>query len=138
MSPESFIPERFLKQRATANGPEFAIDPDVRDPMEAAFGFGRRICPGRYMAYESLWISIISILATYDIQTTRDGNGQEIIPSEAYCDGFVRCVRPSNASVLCSQELMSFPFSHPLPFVCKIVPRSQKHANLIREAEERL
>jgi hypothetical protein len=35
--PFSFKPERFLK-----NG---KLNPEVKDPATAAFGFGRRICP---------------------------------------------------------------------------------------------
>ena len=32
--PESFNPDRFIRDKA--------IDPDVRDPLPIAFGFGRR------------------------------------------------------------------------------------------------
>ncbi|KAL4242020.1 cytochrome P450 family protein [Abortiporus biennis] len=38
--PETFHPERFLKGGK--------LDPTVRDPSTLAFGFGRRICPGRH------------------------------------------------------------------------------------------
>ena len=61
--PESFNPGRFLRSRADATDDlDVELDPDVRDPSVAAFGFGRRICPGRYMAYESLWFSIASLV----------------------------------------------------------------------------
>jgi hypothetical protein len=36
--PERFLPERYLT-------PAGALDPAVRDPRTACFGFGRRICP---------------------------------------------------------------------------------------------
>jgi len=58
--PYSFKPERFL-----LNG---KLNPAVRDPDVAAFGYGRRICPGKNMANASLWITIASILATLDIK----------------------------------------------------------------------
>ncbi|TDL20320.1 cytochrome P450 [Rickenella mellea] len=56
--PLAYNPERFLK-----NG---QIDPTVRD-CAAAFGFGRRICPGRYMALNGAFITIASILSASDI-----------------------------------------------------------------------
>jgi cytochrome P450 len=46
--PQKFIPERFL----TKDG---KIDPSVKDPVNAAFGFGRRVCPGRHFALASIW-----------------------------------------------------------------------------------
>ncbi|KAH9924337.1 cytochrome P450 [Epithele typhae] len=52
--PEAFKPERFLK--------DGKIDPDVMDPMEIAFGLGRRICPGRYFAEASMFIYVASVL----------------------------------------------------------------------------
>ena len=84
------MPARFLKKSDTTSGPEFAIDPDVLDPMHAAFGFGRRICPGRYMAYELLWITVASVLATFDILRAQDANGEDVVPPETYTHGFIR------------------------------------------------
>ncbi|KAJ7483512.1 cytochrome P450 [Mycena latifolia] len=100
--PHSFKPERFL-----LNG---KLNPAVRDP-EAAFGFGRRICPGRHMAAASLWITIVSVLATLDIKKLRDANGKEVEPSYEYCAGLI---------------------SAPLPFECSITSRSKQAAELIR------
>ncbi|KAF6810420.1 cytochrome p450 oxidoreductase [Colletotrichum sojae] len=52
--PSSFDPARYLAPR---NEP---------DPTDEAFGYGRRICPGRFLADESLFITVI----TPEIQTT--------------------------------------------------------------------
>ncbi|KAJ7138219.1 cytochrome P450 [Mycena epipterygia] len=82
---------------------------DVRDP-QAAFGFGRRICPARHMAMESVWITIASILSVFDITNAVGDNGQIIEPSYAY-----------------SSELISTP----LPFKCSITPRSLSAVALI-------
>jgi cytochrome P450 len=41
--PERFNPERYLTQ-------DGQLDPSVRDPRTACFGFGRRICPGQHIA----------------------------------------------------------------------------------------
>ncbi|KAJ6452154.1 cytochrome P450 [Mycena vulgaris] len=98
--PHVFKPERFLL--------DGKINPAVRDPEVAAFGFGRRVCPGRYMASSSLWIAIASILATMDIKKARDDHGNEIEPSYEYVTGMLQT---------------------PLHFECSITPRS-------RQAEE--
>ncbi|KAJ7751121.1 cytochrome P450, partial [Mycena metata] len=54
--PYAFNPERFLLDGKP--------NPHVRDP-QATFGFGRRVCPGRYVAASSVFISVASILATF-------------------------------------------------------------------------
>ncbi|KAJ2930258.1 hypothetical protein H1R20_g6806, partial [Candolleomyces eurysporus] len=66
-NPFEFNPDRF-------------IDPETgkidysraRDPGHACFGFGRRICPGRFMAFESLWLGIASLIATFDIEKPKE------------------------------------------------------------------
>lgn len=66
------------------------LDPDAPDPMDVAFGFGRRICPGRFMAYESMWITIASMLAVFNIEKAKDVNGEDITPPESFAQGFAR------------------------------------------------
>ncbi|KAL5514759.1 hypothetical protein ACEPAG_2075 [Sanghuangporus baumii] len=104
--PDKFRPERWL---AT----------DGRNaPLEAnkiAFGFGRRICPGRHFAENSIFIGVASILAMFDIKMAVDDQGKPIVPKEEYTQNFVR---------------------HPKPFKCEITPRSDKSAELIRQAVE--
>ena len=79
--PFSFRPERFLK--------DGKIDPDVKDPV-AAFGFGRRICPGRHMARASVWIAVVSMLASFDITKAADKDGLVIEPSGEYTTTVVK------------------------------------------------
>ncbi|KAJ7458888.1 cytochrome P450 [Mycena latifolia] len=98
----AFKPERFLR--------DGKLNPAVRDP-EAAFGFGRRICPGKHMAVATLWITIASILATLNIKKLRDENGKEVEPSYEYYPGLI---------------------STPLPFECSLTPRSKQAAELIQ------
>lgn len=50
---DEFNPDRFFR-------------PGVRAPTPA-FGFGRRTCPGRFMADNSVYIAIASILAVFDV-----------------------------------------------------------------------
>ncbi|KAG9125245.1 hypothetical protein FRC07_008408 [Ceratobasidium sp. 392] len=65
-NPEAFNPDRYL-------------DPDV--PVIPGFGWGRRQCAGIYYANASLFINIVSILATFDISTRKDDNGNDVIPT---------------------------------------------------------
>ncbi|KAI0697620.1 cytochrome P450 [Cerioporus squamosus] len=66
--PESFRPERFIS--------DGKLDPLVRDPGAFIFGFGRRICPGRYFAQTGLFITVASILHVFDITPPLDGQGR--------------------------------------------------------------
>ncbi|KAJ7167251.1 cytochrome P450 [Mycena crocata] len=102
---DQFIPERWL----TKDG---EINTSMRDP-DAAFGFGRRICPGKDMAQWSIWICVASILATFNITKGVDERGVPIEPSGEYTSG-----------LLC----------YPLPHKCDIVPRSEATRGLIRNA----
>ncbi|KAI0774838.1 cytochrome P450, partial [Trametes elegans] len=62
--PSVFDPDRFLDM-------DGALDPTVSDPEDVAFGFGRRVCPGRHMAYDGIWITIASVLACFEIRRAR-------------------------------------------------------------------
>ncbi|KAK6985030.1 cytochrome P450 [Favolaschia claudopus] len=79
-NPDNFNPERFL-----LNG---KLNPEMRDP-EAAFGFGRRICPGRHVATSTLWITVASILSTFSIRKAKKEDGEVIEPTNEYLPGLV-------------------------------------------------
>ena len=65
------------------------LNRDVRDPSVATFGFGRRICPGQYMALDSMWFTIANVLALFEIKKEVDEDGKEIIPDGEYDRGFL-------------------------------------------------
>lgn len=67
----------------------YELDTSVRDPMDAAFGFGRRICPGRFMAYESVWIVVATVVSMFDIERAKDASGQPIELTGEYTEGFL-------------------------------------------------
>ncbi|KAF5379284.1 hypothetical protein D9757_007623 [Collybiopsis confluens] len=99
--PDKFIPDRFLVAK---EGPFGSIN-SIR-----AFGFGRRVCPGRYMAENTVWLTIASVLATLTLGKPKDENGNEIdIPGE-FTDVF---------------------FRHPKPFQCSITPRTPSAKDLV-------
>jgi len=100
--PFTFNPDRFMK--------DGNLDPSVRDP-EAAFGFGRRICPGRHMARDTIWINIGCILACFNVEKPLDADGNAFEPSVKYISQLLR---------------------HPEPFECRIKPRSKYVEGMIR------
>ncbi|EIW85707.1 cytochrome P450 [Coniophora puteana RWD-64-598 SS2] len=91
-NPEKFYPERFLNEDGSLNN----------EDMGYVFGFGRRICPGRYLADASVWIAMVSILAELDIKPAVDDDGNELV------------FKPEWIHALTSR---------PKPFPCCIFPR---------------
>ncbi|KAK7018194.1 cytochrome P450, partial [Favolaschia claudopus] len=69
--PMTFNPERFLNN--TDAQPE--INPD---PRKFAFGYGRRVCPGKDLADDILFISIAMILTAFDIRGPKGTGDAEI------------------------------------------------------------
>lgn len=106
--PDAFVPERFLT-------PDGKLNKGMLDPRHAVFGFGRRICPGRYFADAELWLMAASVLSCFDILPALDANGIEIIPGEEVTQGTVVA---------------------PVEFHCRIVPRSPAKRSLILSASE--
>ncbi|KAH6888849.1 cytochrome P450 [Coprinopsis sp. MPI-PUGE-AT-0042] len=101
--PFEFKPERYL----TADG---KINPHVLSPEDAAFGYGRRICPGRHLSNETLSMMAISVLACFDILPALDDAGQ-----------------PKPLELKVTSSLVSVP----LPFDIVIKPRTSQHVELI-------
>ncbi|KAG0691872.1 cytochrome P450 [Suillus ampliporus] len=66
-SPSEFRPERFL-----------GLEPEP-DPKKACFGFGRRRCPGRFLADSSVWLICATSLAAFNVSKCIEG-GVEITP----------------------------------------------------------
>jgi len=79
--PFVYNPDRFLK--------DGEIDPTVRDPKVATFGYGRRICPGRFLAENSLFILLCHILIVYDIWPALGDDGKEIEIKPEMTDGLI-------------------------------------------------
>ncbi|UKZ55091.1 hypothetical protein TrVGV298_008908 [Trichoderma virens] len=100
-NPSRYDPERYLAPR---NEP---------DPMDA-FGYGRRICTGRYVAQDSLFFTISRTLAVFTI-------------SKAVHEGKPVDFEPKHATTGALDHPQDFPYS--------IAPRSEKHAEMIRRVE---
>ncbi|KAG1907635.1 cytochrome P450 [Suillus fuscotomentosus] len=56
------------------------VDGKLKDPFvnHFAFGHGRRTCPGRWFAENSLWTAAAAILAVLRIDHAKDSNGNKI------------------------------------------------------------
>ncbi|KAJ6579508.1 cytochrome P450 [Mycena vulgaris] len=91
--------------------PDRYLDPSTKS-LDVIFGFGSRICPGRHLARSSIWITIVSILSTFMISKAMDNDGHEIEVS--------------------AEEVTSGVVSFPVPFKCKILPRSKAAQTLIQ------
>ncbi|KAF8868016.1 hypothetical protein CPB84DRAFT_1697701, partial [Gymnopilus junonius] len=74
-----------------------------------------RQCPGRHVATSLLWLTVASILMTFEISKAVDGNGVPIEPSVEYHSG-----------MMC----------HPLPFKCTLKPRTNDTEELIKSIAE--
>ncbi|THH30749.1 hypothetical protein EUX98_g3443 [Antrodiella citrinella] len=104
--PDQFKPERFLDTDGN-------IDSSVRDPTTIAFGFGRRICVGRYFSHNTLFICIASILHAFNISAGVNAEGIPIKLVPEMTNGIV---------------------SKPKDVPTCLTPRSKAVAHLIEEA----
>ncbi|TFK23817.1 cytochrome P450 98A3 [Coprinopsis marcescibilis] len=98
--PDEFRPERYLK--------DGKLDPSTADPSIIAFGFGRRVCPGRHFGSLVLKYTAASFLAVFNIQPMKDETGNEVPVTVEYTSDLIRFLKP---------------------FKCDIKPRSPKHAS---------
>ncbi|KAJ7087514.1 cytochrome P450 [Mycena epipterygia] len=79
-NPTNFSPERYLPKPVGNAEPHFS----------GKFGFGRRICTGQYLAENSVWIVIATLLASCTIANAFDQNGNIIIPEVVVSYGLGR------------------------------------------------
>jgi cytochrome P450 len=97
---DEFKPERHLGN----NGELLPGPKETTQEGHVSFGFGRRICVGKHLANDSLFIHTARILWATTIKCAQDENGKEILPdtSPFAKEGFT---------------------SRPLAFDCVITPR---------------
>nr|BAL05107.1 cytochrome P450 [Phanerodontia chrysosporium] len=107
-NPDAFDPTRFLT-------PAGMLDKDAPDALEAAFGYGRRVCAGLHFALDSMWVNVACVLATLDIRKPVNEHGVPVEPSMAYTTGLLE---------------------QPEPFAVVFKPRSQAAEALICEGHD--
>jgi hypothetical protein len=114
--PDVFKPERFLNSDGTLRD----------DPiLLSAFGFGKRICPGRHIVDATLFISVASLFSVLNIERGREGGGG--VSDYSYTGGIIRycCISWRELGETNS------PSSCPNPFPCSFIPRDEKARELI-------
>ncbi|KAH9938481.1 cytochrome P450 [Fomitopsis serialis] len=103
-NPFNFDPSRFIASQKM---------PAEQDPRSYAYGFGRRICPGMYLADATVFLAVAMSLTVFDIRKPIVG-GVEVQPNMEFTSGVI---------------------SHPPPFKCSIKQRSAKAEALILSAD---
>ncbi|KAJ2971857.1 hypothetical protein NQ176_g7488 [Zarea fungicola] len=101
-NPHEFDPSRYLEPRAEP------------DPRIFSFGAGRRICPGRFFADNTIFLTVAGILAVCTIRKAVDSQGNEVEVA----------LQPTPGTV-----------SKPTPFLYKIETRNPKLSELVRNLE---
>ncbi|KAG1736217.1 cytochrome P450 [Suillus lakei] len=96
-NPDVFRPERHFASDGT-----LLPDTIAAKPM---WGFGRRGCPGRFVAEAATWSAVVHLLAAFRITKAKDEAGKEIEVKEEFTTG-----------VVC----------RPVPFKCSFVLRSNR------------
>jgi len=92
--PNIFKPERFFVDGKLCKD----------KPVDSlAYGFGRRVCPGRYNADSSVWAAMTSILSAFKISKMLNEEGEEVGFEPTFTHGGLTTA--------------------PHPFPCSIVPR---------------
>ncbi|KAI6128870.1 cytochrome P450 [Pisolithus croceorrhizus] len=100
MSRECPDPERFDPSRHLS--PDGQLAPQANQQNALFFGFGRRICPGRFFADNALWAAVATMLSTLKFEKAKDVSGKVIQVEPTFTSGQV---------------------SHPVPFECSITSR---------------
>jgi hypothetical protein len=104
--PFDFNPDRFLVSEGHEAEP---------DPSSVSFGYGRRTCPGRFVASTAIFLTVAQCLAAFNIRKAIGEDGREIEPQLG-----------------ATTELVSYV----LPFQCTITPRSPEYVALIKAVEQ--
>ncbi|PVI03088.1 cytochrome P450 [Periconia macrospinosa] len=104
--PMTFNPDRHITT------PTHKAEPD---PRTFTFGFGKRICPGRYVADNAIFMTIAQTLSCFNIKKPVI-DGKVVEPEVRYLPGAI---------------------TEPVPFKVDVAPRSKKHEELVRKSEEK-
>jgi hypothetical protein len=111
--PDVFKPERFL-------GPDGTL---LDDPIvTSAFGWGKRICPGRHFVDATMFIVVSSLLSVFNIEKVQD---EPFVYS--YKGSVIRYSTTTMSLFNGANHFISCPHSFP----CLIVPRDKQAEELI-------
>ena len=92
------------------------------------------MCPGRFLADQTVWLAVARILAVFDISQAKDARGHLIDPEIKFVTGIARYVQ---FPIQVKERPISPRWprcSHPEPFKCDIRCRSPARAELVKES----
>ena len=112
--PRKFDPDRFKDDELSLFESATTSDPSKLQTRSFVFGAGRRLCQGMHIAERSLFLAIARILWAFRFEKAVDATGNSITPD--------------------INNLTQGLFVLPAPFQSVIKPRSEKHAEMIRQA----
>jgi cytochrome P450 len=77
-NPDVFDPDRYVSKGEGGKGEPYP---------EGPFGFGRRICPGQFVATAGVYIMITTLLSTMNLRSPVGADGNEVMPTVAFTNG---------------------------------------------------
>ncbi|KAI1498864.1 cytochrome P450 [Biscogniauxia marginata] len=97
---DDYVPERWLLQDGKDVADTAVPGPDdtLKDLPLVAFGFGRRICPGRHLARNGLFIAVARLLWAFNVEAGISETGEKVVVDDmALTEGFTTEPKPFNA-----------------------------------------
>ena len=114
LNPRKFDPDRFKDDDLSLFESATTSDLSKLQTRSFVFGSGRRLCQGMHIAERSLFLAMARMLWAFNFDKAVDDNGNPITPD--------------------INNLTQGLFVLPEPFQSVIIPRSEKHAEMIRDA----
>ena len=128
-----FNPARFLD----GDGEVMSLAPETKEEGHVTYGFGRRVCVGKHVANNSLFIDFAMMLWACTIEPGKDENGKVIPIDVDGCieDGLVVWVPPR---VFLNYWTLTEPLapSRPIPFKINVSARFPEAATLLAGESE--
>lgn len=90
--PDRFDPTRHLT-------PDGQLSPESRQHNLIFYGFGKRVCPGRFFADHSIWAATAVIMSTLKFGKAKDSSGKYIEVEPIFPNGLISCPAPFSCSV---------------------------------------
>jgi len=110
---DKFRPERHLDER----GELLSSPMETNQAGHVTFGFGRRICVGKDLALESLFITMARILWAADLEPRRDEDGRQV---------------PLDTETLRDVGIVI----RPVPYDCVVTPRFPGAVSILADEQE--
>ncbi|KAI0290257.1 cytochrome P450 [Multifurca ochricompacta] len=126
----NFNPQRFLD----VEGKLIPGPGEARDEGHKAYGFGRRVCVGRHVANDSLFIYVATILWAMNLERVRDQDKNEV-PLD-----LVTFIDTGMVLYVFHHPCVDFyiRYSKPVPFSCRTTPRFPEVFSILEEEKELL